>query len=86
MKAGSVTDAEESKEQILTIGERNIQHYMTPAVDFLSHEPNFLFKESAKEQEERIRAKSRFGHLQTWKLARVIVKSGDDLRLEQFAM
>ena len=59
---------------------------MTPAVNYLSHEPNFLFRESSMEQENRIRSNSRFGHLQTWKLARVIVKSGDDLRLEQFAM
>mmetsp|Transcript_32431 Transcript_32431/g.42871 ORF Transcript_32431/g.42871 Transcript_32431/m.42871 type:complete len:136 (+) Transcript_32431:2113-2520(+) len=59
---------------------------MTPAVNYLSYEPNFLFKEFAKDQEVRLRANSRFGHLQSWKLARVIVKSGDDLRLEQFAM
>ena len=59
---------------------------MTPAVNYLSHEPNFLFRESSLDQENRIRSNSRFGHLQTWKLARVIVKSGDDLRLEQFAM
>jgi len=59
---------------------------MVPAVDYLSYEPNFLFKEFAKEQEARIRATSRFGHLQSWKLARIIIKSGDDMRLEQFAM
>ena len=60
--------------------------YMAPAVDYLSYEPNFLYREASKEQEQRIRANSRFGHLKTWKLARVIIKSGDDLRLEQFAM
>ena len=59
---------------------------MVPAVDYLSYEPHFLYKEFAKEQEERIRATSRFGHLKSWKLARLIVKSGDDMRLEQFAM
>lgn len=56
------------------------------AVDWLRYEPNFLYKEFSKEQEQRIRQKSEYGHLQTWKLARVIVKSGDDMRLEQFAM
>lgn len=59
---------------------------MTPAVDYLSFEPNFLFREFSKKQEERLRATSRFGHLQTWKIARIIIKSGDDMRLEQFAM
>ena len=43
-------------------------------------------KESAEEQEARLRAASAYGHLKTWKLLRVIVKSGDDLRSEQFAM
>ena len=55
---------------------------MIPAVDYLNYEPDFLFKEFSANQEARIRANSRFGHLKTWKLARVIVKSGDDMRLE----
>ena len=59
---------------------------MTLAVDTLTYEPDFLFKKFAEEQENEIRAQSRFSHLQTWKLARVIVKSGDDMRVEQFAM
>ncbi|CAI2382885.1 unnamed protein product [Moneuplotes crassus] len=42
--------------------------------------------ETATEQERRIRKHSIFGHLKTWKLLRLIVKSGDDLRQEQFAM
>lgn len=42
--------------------------------------------ETAAEQEKRIRKQSIFGHLKTWKLLRLIVKSGDDLRQEQFAM
>ena len=59
---------------------------MSPAVDMWEYQPNFLFKEFARQQEERIRVDSRYGHLKTWKLARIIVKSGDDMRLEQFAM
>lgn len=43
-------------------------------------------KETAEQQEKRIRKQSIFGHLKTWKLLRIIVKSGDDLRQEQFAM
>lgn len=42
--------------------------------------------ETAAQQERRIRKHSIFGHLKTWRLLRLIVKSGDDLRQEQFAM
>ena len=45
-----------------------------------------VFNETAKEQEARIRRESPFGHLATWKLLRIIVKSNDDVRQEQFAM
>jgi hypothetical protein len=43
-------------------------------------------RETAAQQEKRIRKQSIFGHLKTWKLLRIIVKAGDDLRQEQFAM
>jgi len=42
--------------------------------------------ELSEHQEKRIREASKYGHLKTWRLVRVIVKSGDDLRSEQFAM
>lgn len=42
--------------------------------------------ETAQDQEARIRETSPYGHFKTWRLLRVIVKSGDDLRSEQFAM
>ena len=63
-------------------------HYqeMRPAVDWLEHEPNFLYNELATQQDARIRANSEFGSLQTWKMCRMIVKCGDDVRNEQFAM
>ena len=56
-----------------------------------SIEPNLsggdkVFTETAKEQEARIRKNSPFGGLLTWKLMRIIVKSNDDIRQEQFAM
>lgn len=42
-----------------------------------------MFKyESSEEQEKRVREQSKYGHFKTWRLARVIVKSGDDLRSE----
>lgn len=47
---------------------------------------NFLFKETFEQQSERLRKASIFGSLKTWKIMKMIVKSGDDLRQEQFAM
>ena len=41
-----------------------------------------VYKESAKEQENRIRKASPYGNLLTWKLMRIIVKSNDDIRQE----
>ena len=45
-----------------------------------------IFNETSKEQEQRIRKESPFGSMLTWKLMRIIVKSNDDVRQEQFAM
>jgi hypothetical protein len=36
--------------------------------------------ETSKEQDERVRKNSPFGHLKTWKLIKIIVKSNDDVR------
>lgn len=47
---------------------------------------NQVFNETSKEQEKRIKESSPFKHLLTWKLLRIIVKSNDDVRQEQFAM
>lgn len=38
--------------------------------------------ESSKEQERRVRLKSPFGHLRSWRLMRVLVKANDDVRQE----
>ena len=43
-------------------------------------------RESAKEQERRIRLASPFGQLKSWNLLRVIVKANDEVRQEQFAV
>ena len=45
-----------------------------------------VFKESFKQQSKRIQEQSPYGKFKTWGLLHVIVKSGDDLRQEQFAM
>lgn len=45
-----------------------------------------IFGESFGDRCKRIRSRSPFGALSTWKLIQVIVKQGCDLRQEQFAM
>ena len=56
-------------------------------VDFFKgRSNNNIFLETSKEQDVRVRANSPFKHLTTWSLMRVIVKSNDDVRQEQFAM
>lgn len=45
-----------------------------------------FFKEKWSVKEERIRKASQFGKDPGWRLLPVIVKSGDDLRQEQFAV
>jgi len=47
---------------------------------------NNIFMETSKEQDERVRKNSPFGNLKTWRLLKMIVKSNDDVRQEQFAM
>ena len=47
---------------------------------------NFLFKETFEQLSERLKQSSIFGTLKTWRIIKIIVKSGDDLRQEQFAM
>jgi hypothetical protein len=42
--------------------------------------------ETSDEQDERVRKNCPFGHLKTWRLIKIIVKSNDDVRQEQFAM
>lgn len=44
-----------------------------------------LFGESTKELETRIKAASPYGSMETFKTFKIIVKSGEDLRQEQFA-
>lgn len=45
-----------------------------------------FFKESWTAKRERIRGSSPYGHLPNWELLSVIVKTGADLRQEQFAV
>lgn len=45
-----------------------------------------VFGETSMQQDERVRRASPFGTLKTWRLLKIIVKSNDDVRQEQFAM
>lgn len=45
-----------------------------------------IFLEISKEMDERVRQNSPFRYLRTWRLLKMIVKSNDDVRQEQFAM
>lgn len=39
-----------------------------------------LFGESRQEQERRLRNGSIYGHLKTWRLVHLIIKTGDNLK------
>lgn len=52
----------------------------TIAQFFENRPTNNIFLETSHEQDERIRKNSPFGHLKTWRIIRVIVKSNDDVR------
>jgi phosphatidylinositol 4-kinase len=51
----------------------------------LSNFNDNMFGELIEEQAERLKKTSPFGALNTWKIFKMIVKSGEDLRQEQFA-
>lgn len=50
------------------------------------HEPRGTLFECELDIENRLRGSSPFGHLPTWGIGCLIVKSGDDIRQEQLAM
>ncbi|TNV84567.1 hypothetical protein FGO68_gene9624 [Halteria grandinella] len=52
----------------------------------LTAKRDFLLNETSEAQYNRIKQSSPYKDLKTWNLLRIIVKSGDDLRQEQFAM
>ena len=52
----------------------------------ISTEVDAFFGESSKDQADRIRMNSPFKDLKTWKLLHVIVKTGADMKEEQFAI
>ena len=81
------------RQQIGDDEEKKLLHFESDEVhlvdqkDFYDERPNnTIFLETSKEQDERVRKNSPFGKLKTWRLIKLIVKSNDDVRQEQFAM
>jgi hypothetical protein len=72
---------EEEKEAVHSPFDKNREWVNLDKFDKQSAE-NFLIYETFEEQAERVRKSSKFGDLKTWRLAKIIIKSGDDLRQE----
>ena len=51
----------------------------------MNKDSNDIFGETLKEQTERLKKNSIYGNLTTYKIFNIIIKSGEDLRQEQFA-
>ncbi|CAD8063214.1 unnamed protein product [Paramecium sonneborni] len=77
--------SKENNDNFVSFGSSFEQEIQRKSV-LLGQEGQHLFGESAKDQEERIRDQSLFGKLKSWRLVHLIVKSGDNLKQEQFAM
>lgn len=51
-----------------------------------SEQLGLVFGEGLEEMGRRIRGKSIYGQLKSWKLLHMMVKTGDNLKQEQFAL
>ncbi|EGR29036.1 phosphatidylinositol 4-kinase, putative [Ichthyophthirius multifiliis] len=78
---------ESQKQKNLAFSEINFRKKNNQA-DLEQHKQlqNFIFGEEQDEQEQRIRKNSPFGNFKTWKLVHIIIKTGDNLKQEQFAI
>ncbi|CDW87840.1 phosphatidylinositol 4-kinase [Stylonychia lemnae] len=67
-------------------GQKKKRPTETTKAFFENRPTNNIFLETGHEQDQRVRLQSPFGSLRTWRLIKIIVKSNDDVRQEQFAM
>lgn len=75
---------EERQEELTTLNEVPFEaSKMEKRKQLMKNDP---FGEFYKDQCERVRKNSPYGSLKTWRLVKLIVKKGCDLRQEQFAM
>ncbi|CAD8155344.1 unnamed protein product [Paramecium octaurelia] len=77
--------SKENNEDFVSVGSSFVQEGQRKSMP-LGQDGQSLFGESAKDQEQRIKDQSLFGNLKSWRLVHLIVKSGDNLKQEQFAM
>ncbi|CAD8153192.1 unnamed protein product [Paramecium octaurelia] len=77
--------SKEQNEDFVSVASSFVQEVHQKSI-LLGEDGQHLFGESAKDQEQRIRDQSLFGNLKSWRLVHLIVKSGDNLKQEQFAM
>ncbi|CAD8152555.1 unnamed protein product [Paramecium pentaurelia] len=75
----------ENNEDFVSVASSFINEIKQKSI-LLGEDGQYLFGESAKDQEQRIKEQSLFGNLKSWRLVHLIVKSGDNLKQEQFAM
>ncbi len=79
------------EEEVKTSAEKPVYNYdENPSQIFYEGSPNekqvdMIFGEKIEEQTTRLKKLSPFGNCTSWKLFKIIVKSGEDLRQEQFA-
>lgn len=79
------------EEEVKTSAEKPGDNYdENPSQIFYEGSPyekqvDMIFGEKIEEQIERLKKVSPFGNCSSWKLFKIIVKSGEDLRQEQFA-
>jgi hypothetical protein len=85
-------DKKHDNEKNPHINNNELEHPNASASDHLvinnldkNDQHDLFFGEKIEEQTERLKKSSPFGFLDTYKLFKIIVKSGEDLRQEQFA-
>lgn len=74
-----------SKKVYEAIDHHSIVESMANQIDTQSHAKDIIFGEKIESQYERLKKVSPFGNFNTFKLFKMIIKNGEDLRQEQFA-
>ena len=77
---------EERKEDEDSDGGSEKERGRIPSLVLSQEESLDFFGEDSSEEAERIKRDSPFRHLKSWKLVHLIVKSGADMKEEQFAV
>ncbi|XP_071804197.1 phosphatidylinositol 4-kinase beta-like [Asterias amurensis] len=91
MSHDSITSTDSREPVYIAAGDvrRRLTDYLTAPSTYFKRDPEdpsaAALKEPWEEKAKRIRASSPYGHLPNWHLKSVIVKCGDDLRLELLA-